>query len=65
MLYLSKLKEIGTSSRFFNKAVSLFLPPKSKGPKLTLPSVRNTLGSMTLPQTMNCYSNLNSGMINV
>lgn len=45
----SKVKAMGTSSRFLRFTVSLLRPPINRGPKLTLPTSKNTLGSMTDP----------------
>jgi hypothetical protein len=47
---LSKKNYIGTYSRFFSFTYSLFFPESKSGPKLTLPVLMNTLGSLTFPQ---------------
>jgi hypothetical protein len=50
---LSKLKDIGTSSRFLSLTSSLFLPLINSGPKSTFPTSKKTFGSMTYPTIMN------------
>ena len=49
IVYLSKLNWIGTDSKFRKFIISLFLPVNNNGPKLTFPTSKNTLGSITVP----------------
>ena len=62
MDYFSNQNVIGTSSKFFNLTTSLFFPPINKGPKLTFPTLKKVLASITVPTIKKYYVILCSGI---